>query len=188
MGLISGPNLWFAEGELIRRISAQIPIGSAQLPASGVFLGENGNHAWFLDKGSLYHADFYRRKGSFLDISDIGALPTIRSVMVGNQLVIKGANGLKIVNALTGQVVGQAAWPVQVQEYLHLLAGSDEKKPDVVYPLWQGNIVTGGVTASPVCRSIEDFLGDGEYFSSFGNRVLICLEKQPLGGGEASKN
>ncbi len=177
MGILSGEYLWLAQSDRLRRISSQVPLGATELEVSGAFLGENGNHVWFLGEGQLNHADFYRDTVSHLDVSDLGPSDSVKAAFCGNQLVASGPVGFKIVNTLTGKIVGQSNWPVSVQDYLNTieLDSSDDEVQSIL--IWQGRIIRSGDQASPYCRSVLDHLQLDEYISMIDNRILICLGK-----------
>ena len=169
-------HLWLGHGDVIRKIPTDIPVGSDQLKGSGAFVGENGSHGWFIKGGILYHTDFVRSRTYAIEVADLGAKDSIRAIMVENQVVARGTRGFKVINALTGRVVGQADWSEDVLDYLALSNVDLSADSDDSFLTWKGRITTSGPRASLICRPLNDIVEDGMYLTSFQERVLICLE------------
>ena len=172
---ISEGYLLLMQGEKVRRISIRLPLASKELPARGSFLGQSGNHAWFLDGEFLHHVDFYRERSSRLSIRDLGAPSTFRATLIGNQLLVRGSRTIKLVNALTGQVIGQGVLPSILMDYLKE-SGIAETEPAETKPVWQGRIHRDGPGQPGYCLPVTDIISDGQYITVFGHTSLVCLE------------
>jgi thioredoxin-like negative regulator of GroEL len=177
-------HLWLGHGDVIRKIPTDIPLGGDQLKGAGAFLGESGSHGWFIEEGLLYHTDFVRRRTYTVEVADLGAEDTIRALMVGSQLVARGTRGFKVINALTGRVVGQADWSEDVMDYLASSGVDLSPSSGDSFLTWRGRITTSGPGASLICRPLNDIAQDGVYLTSFQERVLICLEAAREGAVE----
>jgi len=173
--IISEGYLMLMQSGKVRRISTRLPLASRELPAGGSFVGQSGNHAWFLDGEFLHHVDFYRERASRLDIRDLGDPASVRGTVVGNQLVVRGNRLLKLINARTGQVIGQGNLPVDLIEYLKHSA-ADEAPAVPVRAVWQGRIYREGHGYPGYCFPVTDLVSGNRYFTTFGNHTLVCLE------------
>jgi len=172
---ISEGYLLLMQGDKIRRISVRLPVASRELPAGGSFLGESGNHAWFLDGPFLYHVDFLSERSSRLALGDLGNPSTYRATLTGNQLLVRGSRGMKLINARTAQVIGQGALPPALTEYLKQ-SEKAETEPAAEKPVWQGRIYHDGPGQPGYCLPVTDLISDGQYISVFGHTSLVCLE------------
>ena len=172
---LGSSSIWLGHGAIIRRIPTDIPVGSDQLAGSGTFLGENGSHGWFIEDGYLYHTDFTRNRTYAFGVTDLGDAASIRALYAGNQIVVKGERGFKVINALSGKVVGESNWGEDVVSYLSAAGiGVPEQKADG-FLTWKGRVITSGPRASLVCRPLTDVIRSDSYVTSFQERVLICL-------------
>jgi len=168
------------QGGKVRRISTRLPLASRELPSGGSYLGQTGNHAWFLDGESLHHVDFFRERASQLVIRDLGDPATVRGTIVGNQLVVRGNRSLKVINARTGQLIGEAPLPARLIEYLNH-SGLDVPDSAGARAVWQGRIYREGQGYPGYCLPVTDLVSGSRYFTTFGNRTLVCLEARPTG-------
>ncbi len=173
--VISDGYLMLMQSGKVRRISTRLPLASRELPAGGSFLGQSGNHAWFLDGEYLHHVDFYRERASRLVIRDLGDPATVRGTLVGNQLVVRGRRSLKIINARTGQAIGQGSLPAELLAYLKQ-SGLDGAEVGPAKAVWQGRIYREGRGYPGYCLPVTDLVSGSRYFTSFGNRTIVCLE------------
>ena len=172
---LGSSSIWLGQGAIIRKIPTDIPVGSDQLAGSGTFLGENGSHGWFVEDGYLYHTDFTRNRTYAVGITDLGDAASIRALYAGNQIVVKGERGFKVINALSGKVVGESNWGEDVVSYLSVAGiGIPEQKGEG-FLTWKGRVITSGPRASLVCRPLTDVIKGNSYLTSFEERVLICL-------------
>ncbi|MEC5127858.1 PQQ-binding-like beta-propeller repeat protein [Verrucomicrobiales bacterium BCK34] len=170
---LSGGDLWLTQDGSVRRVSTSLPLISQELPSAGAFLGVIGNHAWFLRKNELIHADFLRKKSTRLAFEDLGKAMPLRAVVVGNQIVVRGGIGIKVVNGLTAQVIGQTLWEDSLQAYLkHVKA---ENTPLVSEESWRGRITQRKRNDLAILTSVEDLVSNGNYYTVFSQRSLICL-------------
>ncbi len=172
--------LMLMQGGKVRRISTRLPLASRELPSGGSYLGQTGNHAWFLDGESLHHVDFFRERASQLVIRDLGDPATVRGTIVGNQLVVRGNRSLKVINARTGQLIGEAPLPARLIEYLNH-SGLDVPDSAGARAVWQGRIYREGQGYPGYCLPVTDLVSGSRYFTTFGNRTLVCLEARPTG-------
>lgn len=173
---ISDGYLLLMQGAKVRRISTRLPVASRELPAGGSFLGQSGNHAWFLDGEFLNHVDFYRERSSRLSIRDLGDPATFRATLAGNHLLVRGSLSMKLVNARTAQVIGQGALPAGLVDYLKQADISDAVSTEPSRPVWQGRIHRAGPGYPGYCLPVTDLISDGQYITAFGHRALVCLE------------
>lgn len=178
---ISEGYLMLMQSGKVRRISTRLPLASRELPASGSFIGQSGNHAWYLDGEYLHHVDFYRERASRLDVRDLGEPAAVRGTLVGNQLVVRGSRSLKVINARTGQVIGQGNLPDDLIDYLSQ-SGFDGAQTVAAPAVWQGRIYREGRGYPGYCLPVTDLVSGNRYFTTFGNRLLVCLEA-PAGAG-----
>lgn len=179
--VISDGYLMLMQSGKVRRISTRLPLASRELPAGGSFLGQSGNHAWFLDGEFLHHIDFYRERASRLVIRDLGDPASVRGSLVGNQLVIRGRHSLKVINVRTGQVIGGGNLPANLLAYLKQ-SGLDDAPSSQVKAVWQGRIFREGRGQPGYCFPVTDLVSGNRYFTTFGNRILVCLEASPDAG------
>lgn len=163
----------------VRRISTRLPVASTELPADGTFLGQTGNHVWFLNGEFLLHLDFQSRRISQVTVRDLGDPATLRATLVGNQLLVRGLQGMKVVNAITGQIVGQTGFPPELVDYLRA-SGIHESSSKGVESVWQGLIRRTEDGAPPFVFSAGDLISDKQYITSFEGRTLVCLEAETL--------
>lgn len=172
-GLISDGFLWLMQDDSLRRLSLRLPVASRQLPAGGTFLGVVKNHAWFLEESTLHHLDFNTERVTRIDLTDLGR--NLRAVLDGNQLLVRGQVGAKVVNALTGSVIAAHSFPPELLEYLRAVvevrpyqAGSES--------LWRGSAYLPENGEPRYCLPIRDTItGDG-YVTQFGGNVLVSLQ------------
>jgi len=163
----------------VRRISTRLPVASTELPAEGTFLGQSGNHVWFLQGEFLLHLDFQSQRVSQVTLRDLGDPATLRATLVGNQLLVRGLQSLKVVNAITGQVVGQAGYPPALVDYLRT-SGIFEAADRGVEPLWHGIIHREDDGGPPFVFSTGDLVSGEQFITSFEGRTIICLEADKL--------
>ncbi|MDF1657281.1 MAG: PQQ-binding-like beta-propeller repeat protein [Verrucomicrobiales bacterium] len=184
-GVIADGFLWLMQGKSLRRLSLRLPVASRQLPASGTFIGVVKNHAWFLDGPLLMHLDFNTERESQVNLGDLGV--NLRAVLSGNQLVIRGETGAKVVNALTGSVIGARSFSPELQS--HLEAVSDARPDDAkVVSLWRGAVSLPENGEPRYCLPIRDSISEDGYVTQFGGNVLVCFKSlkkpnAPLAGG-----
>ncbi|MEM9282829.1 MAG: PQQ-binding-like beta-propeller repeat protein [Verrucomicrobiota bacterium] len=171
MAHLSGGYFWLARGNSLRRVSSTLPVGAVELPAKGVFLGQNDNHAWFLDEGNLIHVDYYRVESQSLEIGDLGPAVSIRAVFSDAQLLITGSLGFKLVNTKTGMVIQRGKWPSEILNYTDSRFAAEAEQRLI----WQGRIARHGRQNVPYCRSVLDLIHDSHLFSAIDLRTLICV-------------
>jgi len=174
LGAMGDGHLWLMREGRLRRVSARAPVASKELPAEGIFIGETGNHAWLLDDGYLRHVDFHRDRVSRLQVSDVGGVASLRAELVGNQLVVSGGIGFKLVNALTGQVIGQGVWPDPMREHLRRRA-PELDRPGNPSSAWQGRIRRRGPGQPAYCLPVGSVVTRNRFVTIFGERVLACV-------------
>lgn len=170
---LRGGSLWLTQDGSVRRVSTSLPLISEELPTAGAFLGVIGNHAWFLRNNELIHADFLRRKSSRLVFHDLGRAMPLRAVVAGNQIVVRGGIGIKVVNGLTAQVIGQTLWEDSLQAYLNHF--KVEEAPLVSRESWRGRITQRERNDLAILTSVDDLVSNGNYYTVFSQRSLICL-------------
>lgn len=159
-----------------RRIAIDLPISTQSLPARGSLIGDVGGHSWFVDGNSLFHSNFYRYEVSELPMDRLGFDIPLRTALHGNQIVVRGRGGYSVINARTGRVLGQMTWSKSVLEYLNfhgLLSVNDDKTTNI----WRGRLLQNDNGEPTYCFPIHDIVHDGQYFTSFGQRSLLCLRK-----------
>lgn len=176
MGRLEGGFLWLMQRGSVRRVSSRLPVASRELPASGTFLGRVDNHLWFREGASLRHLDFNYRRVSVLEVGEIGA-EEIRAAVSGNQLVVRGASGVRIVNALTGRVIGGSAWPESLRRYLEEFAHRDGEDTQS-FSLWQGSVRIENPGEPGYCLPVGDIVLESSYVTRFGNRAIVSLAKE----------
>lgn len=172
---ISEGYLLLMQSGKVRRVSTRLPVASRELPASGTFLGQTGNHAWFLDGGYLLHLDFYQDRASKISLHDLGDPASIRAVLSGNQIVVRGRIGLKLINARTALILGSTTLPARLVEFLansRLAAQSGE----AVAQVWQGTIFSASRGEAGYCIAAPDLISERQYITAFDRQLVVCLE------------
>lgn len=170
---LRGGNLWLTQDGSVRRVSTSLPLISEELPSAGAFLGVIGNHAWFLRNNELIHADFLRNKSTRLAFDDLGRAMPLRAAVAGNQIVVRGGIGIKVVNGLTAQVIGQTLWEDSLQAYLNYFKA--EETPLVSRESWRGRITQRERNDLAILTSVSDLVSNGNYYTVFSQRSLVCL-------------
>ena len=181
MGVLQSGYLWLMRDGEVRRVSFRLPVASRSLPGTGAYLGTVQNHLWLLEEGRLHHLDFNVGRAHVLDISDIGS-EGHRIAREGNQFLISGETGFKVVNALTGRSLGTALWPEELQEYiqLHGLGKRGESRE-----AWQGWIPQDDQPGPKYCYPVRDLILEDAFLTRFGSNSVVCLEEQPATEEEA---
>jgi outer membrane protein assembly factor BamB/thioredoxin-like negative regulator of GroEL len=173
---LEGGYLWLMQKDSVKRISVRLPVASRELPASGCFLGRVANHAWFLDGQELHHLDFAFDRVHSVNCSDLG--PSLRAVVVGNQIVVRGRAGFKLINARTGRVIGASQWSEELSGFLaHTGLGEGSGKAPVVYT-WQGEIRYSENGEPNYCLPVHDLVVGSNYITRFGGSTLVCLSRK----------
>lgn len=178
-GVISEGYLLLMNEGKVRRISTRLPVASTELPAEGIFLGQSGNHVWFLRNGFLLHLDFQSQRVSQVTLKDLGDPGTFRATLAGNQILVRGLQGIKLINAVTGQIVGQAGFPPALLEYIKYsgIGNSADTKEEFS---WQGRIRRMGGEGPPFVFPEGDLIFERQFITSFEERVLVCLGSEDL--------
>ncbi|MDF1859769.1 MAG: PQQ-binding-like beta-propeller repeat protein [Verrucomicrobiales bacterium] len=173
---LEGGYLWLMQRESVKRISVRLPVASRELPASGSFLGRVENHAWFLDGRELHHLDFAFERVHSVNCANLG--PSLRAAVVGNQIVVRGKVGFKLINALTGRVIGASQWSEELSAFL---ADTDLDEQDGKAPVvstWQGEIRFSESGEPNYCLPVNDLAVGTNYITRFGENTLVCLAKK----------
>ncbi len=167
--------LWLMQDGKVRRVAGDLPVASSELPGEGALVGRAGDHLWFLSGGDLLHANFHRGRTTKLVLGDLGPAEERRAVVSGNQLLVRGSRSLTLVNALTGEVLGRAALPAALVDYL--AATPTRTRPgEEPGQVWQGRLHHRPSGAPPLCLPVGDLLDEGRCLAVFGDRVVACLE------------
>ena len=186
LGLLSPGSLWLMQGEKVRRISSDLPVASRELSAGGTWIGRAGDHAWFLQGHLLLHADFARDRISRLSVHDLGDPAFLRATVVGNQVVVRGAAAIRVINALSGEVLGQAAFPTTLIDYLKGFSGDFDFGAEGANPedfAWQGRIRRDDPASAGVSVPVTDLFAGSQYHAVFGHRLVVSLGA----GGESAE-
>ena len=170
---LQGGDLWLTQAGSVKRVSTSIPLLSEALPSAGTFLGVIGNHAWFLRNNELIHADFLRRKSSRIGFYDLGKAMPLRAAIAGNQIVVRGGIGIKVVNGLTAQVIGQTIWEDSLKAYLSHF--EEEEAPLISVESWRGRITQRERNDLAILTPVDDLVSNGHYYTAFSQRSLVCL-------------
>jgi len=170
---LSGENLWLMQDGSVRNVSTSLPLISEELPLSGALLGVIGNHVWSLQENELIHADFLKGKTTRLVFDDLGREMPLRAVIAGNQIVVRGEVGIKVLNGLTAQVIGQTLWDDSLLEYLKPFKGDDA--PLISKESWRGRITQRDRNDIAMLTPVKDLISNGNYYTVFSERSLICL-------------
>ncbi|MEN8716748.1 MAG: PQQ-binding-like beta-propeller repeat protein [Verrucomicrobiales bacterium] len=176
--------LWLMRQGSIRRISVRLPVASTELPARGSYVGRVGNHVWFVDGQELHHADFANERTQMINCRDLGG--PIRVAKSGNQLVVRGKSGVRLVNAITGNELGFSRWPVELEAFLKEVMPDEISVSGSVESLWQGIVKYSENREPNYCVPVVDQISGGRFFTKFGENTLVCLvrETQPQPPGE----
>lgn len=177
-GMLSPGNLWLMQDGKVRRISSDLPVASRELSMTGTWIGRAGNHLWFLEGSILNHADFGRERVSRLSLHDLGDPAFLRATVVGNQVIVRGAAAIRVINALSGEVLGQATFPTTLLDYLG--AFPEEFTPGAANPAggdfaWQGRFYRNETTAAGIALPVGDLVEGLQYHTVFGRRLVVSL-------------
>ncbi len=178
LGGLSPGALWLMQGGKVRRISSDLPVASLELAATGTWIGRAGKHVWFLDGSTLHHADFGRDRVSRLSVDDLGDPADLRATVVGNQVVVRGASAVRVINALSGEVLGQSAFPTTLVDYLQGFAGQWPRDREVAHSsefAWQGRLVREDPATAGLSLPVTDLLSGSQYHTVFGDRLVVSL-------------
>lgn len=169
--------LWLMRAGSVRRVSVRLPVAAGELPAEGSFVGRVGNHLWFIDGSKLHHTDFVNGRIQKIDCGDLGN--SLRAVLTGNQLVARGSNGVRLINAVTGNVIGFSLWPQEMREFLAEVLPNEVSAPENSESLWQGEVNYSTNGEPDFCYPVIDQVAENRYFTRFGSGTLLCLERKP---------
>jgi len=180
LGRLSPGALWLMQGGKIRRISSDLPVASLELAASGTWIGRAGKHVWFLDGNTLHHADFGRDRVSRLSVDDLGDPAILRATVVGNQVIVRGASAVRVINALSGEVLGQSAFPTTLVDYLQGFGFAGERPRDREESqssefAWQGRLLREDPVTAGLSVPVTDLLSGSQYHTVFGDRLVVSL-------------
>lgn len=178
MGMLTPGALWLMAGEKVRRISSDLPAASQELTASGTWIGRAGNHVWFLQGHHLVHADFARDRVSRLSLHDLGEPASLRATVVGNQVVARGSAAIRLINALSGEVLGQTAFPATLMDYLKGFASDFSASPVELKSddfAWQGRVRRDDPATAGLALPVSDLVFGSQYHSVFARRLVVSL-------------
>lgn len=173
MGFLSNGYLWLMGDGAARRVSTRFPVASRSLPGEGIFVGQQGNHAWLLNGKSLQHMDFYYDRSTVIGFEDLGPEP-LRTTFVGNQLIVRGEIGIRAVNARTGNIVGTTVLPERLRTFLEKEFAESNAEPVKYYLQGAARIHSDG--SPQYCYPASDLLREGLYVTQFRDGLLVCLE------------
>lgn len=178
LGSLSTGSLWLMQGEKVRRISSDLPVASQELTAAGTWIGRAGNHVWFLQGHLLHHADFARDRVSRLSVHDLGDPAYLRATVVGNQVVVRGSAAIRVINALSGEVLGQAAFPTTLIDYLQGFAKDFQFGAEGTQAgdfAWQGRLRRDDPATAGLSLPVTDLVAGSQYHTVFGHRLVVSL-------------
>lgn len=167
-------SVWLMGADTLRQVSRLFPVVGQDFPSSGTWVGARGNHAWLVDDEALHHFDFGRGREAHLPHDGLGQDDGYRVGFFGNRIIVRGANRYRIVHALTGEVIIEHPWPVELAEYVASRHIVDGAAWNLDYH-WQGGITRRSPGHPSIGRSLHDLVGDDWYLTSFGGRTLVCL-------------
>ncbi|MCB1229097.1 MAG: PQQ-binding-like beta-propeller repeat protein [Verrucomicrobiae bacterium] len=172
--------LLFGESGL-RSISLKLPLASTFLPARGVYLGNSGSEAWFLDGELLRRLDLSSGRSSTLSLAPIqGEGKSARAVLSGGRVYAIGDSGIRVHNAWSGELIAAWQWPPDLQSYRNRLAKNDSaggisgNPDDQRLDVWQG-MIRPGVTAVSYCLPIRDLVDRDTLFALAGDSAVVAL-------------
>jgi hypothetical protein len=105
--------------------------------------------------------------------------------VVGNQVVVRGAAAIRVINALSGEVLGQAAFPTTLIDYLKGFSGDFDFGAEGANPedfAWQGRIRRDDPASAGVSLPVTDLFAGSQYHTVFGHRLVVSLGA----GGESA--
>jgi len=176
MGVLDGGYLWLMQDGRVRRVSARFPVAARELPAQGTYLGRSGQHLWFLEGATLHHLDFLHDRVSAVDVSAVGG-ERVKAHLEGNQILVSGRDGLRVINAITGRIVGSGEWPRNFVDYLEWSRNGEavDPSPEPAISLWQGQVLPLSVGGPRYCLPLADAIRGEHYVERFGERVLVSF-------------
>jgi len=172
--------LWLMGQGGLHRISLELPMVSRSFPVSGVFLGESRNHAWFVDGNVLRHVDYYRNRVTEHPAEDLGSAESLRGLVEGSRVFVRGSRGIRVINAWTGRLVAEWSWPEQWIEYRDWMEVDPGVEP--VEQVWQGVVRRKAPGLPRYCFPIEDRLAGNGYLTVFGDRRLVLFSSSQESG------
>ncbi|MCP5550980.1 MAG: PQQ-binding-like beta-propeller repeat protein [Akkermansiaceae bacterium] len=194
---ISENRIFLMSSNGVRRVSLDLPLASRSMPATGVFIGVSGSHAWFLDGATLHHLDFGSGKRfQVLLGSTLGEKET-RGLLSGSRLYLMGDRGVLVLNARTGSRIATFSWPEAMLSYADRqglemgrgqvpeTSGARAATAPVVERVWQG-VVPRNPGAPPYCFPFRDRVRGDRLFVLLGNSRVAALRDSPEGDAAPS--
>ncbi|MEM7698229.1 MAG: PQQ-binding-like beta-propeller repeat protein, partial [Verrucomicrobiota bacterium] len=173
MGRLGDGYLWLVGGDRVHRVSKRVPIGGQSHTARGTFVGQAGDHAWFIDGDELQHINFRIGRTIRLPLGALGDAQDLAAVLQGEQLLVTGSKGYATLHARTGVVAQRGSWPARVTDFLTRRGVSRDSRVDTIDRLPQGRLETRfGV---PRCRVDHTTLTDDAVLVVFDNRVITAF-------------
>jgi tetratricopeptide (TPR) repeat protein/outer membrane protein assembly factor BamB len=174
LAVMDSDSLWLMGGDTLRQVSRLFPVVGQEFPSRGTWVGALGNHAWLVDEDSLHHFDYSRGRQVRLPHGGLRPDDGYRVGLFGNRIIVRGVNRYRIVHAVTGEVIIEHPWPVELAEYITSRQIVDGTARNYAY-FWQGGISRRSPGHPSLGRSLHDLVGDDWYITSFGERTLVCL-------------
>lgn len=178
---ISGRRLLLMGAEGIRAISLALPIASRHYPVKGVWVGIAGEQAWFLDSGSLTKLSLLDGQVERVPVSGESGedAALVGAVMSGSRIYVSHRQGLMVLNARSGRVISEKAWPAMMGEYLHKRQAGSEGTEEIGMAVWQGFIRK--TPGQPVyCFPLRNRVAGEKLFTMVGDGSLVMLRPRPL--------
>ena len=138
---IVGNRLLLMGVEGIREISLALPVGAHRFSINGILLGVAGDSVWLLEGNVLTQlglTDGLKREVKIDSQSrNIGE---IRAVMSGSRIYVSHAQGLTVLNAHSGKVIGKNSWPDLMMDYMAKGRGGIGQDAEHQVAAWQGYV------------------------------------------------
>lgn len=138
---IAGSNLLLMGDEEMQQISLHLPIGANRVDANGVLIGVAGDKVWFLDGAELMQRSLSNNQ---IQVINIEGQPDggrgVRAVMSGSRIYVSHAQGLTVLNAFSGKMIGENPWPTLMKKYLIKAGFENGGNEEPMDAAWQGYV------------------------------------------------
>ncbi|NOX99146.1 MAG: PQQ-binding-like beta-propeller repeat protein, partial [Verrucomicrobia bacterium] len=174
---IEGGRLLLMGSDRVREISLALPVGAQWTPAHGVVLGTIGDAMWFLDGSVLKRLNLRDKQTLSVIIEGEVEGGDVRAVMSGSRIYVSNARGLTILNAHSGNRIGDYEWPGLMADYMAKRIGGGGEGPVGKIATWQGYVRS--VPGLPLyCFPLRNRVKGDRIFTMVGEASFAMLRKR----------